>query len=78
MQDIKQQAKIMFRKLWGGINKENQHLTTEKIEDLLDTVILLAVEQEKGRAIEAIKKEQEKTRLEQFTVDTIITLINNK
>lgn len=57
MQDIKQTAKIMFRKLWGGINNENQHLTTEKIEDLLDTVISLAVEQREKEVLDMVVKE---------------------
>lgn len=28
-----------FRKLWGSINKENQHLTTERIEDFIDSLL---------------------------------------
>ena len=43
-EEIKKEAITEFRKLWVSINKENQHLTTEKIEDLI--VSLLAKQQE--------------------------------
>ncbi len=31
--------KTNFRKLWASITKENQHLTTERIEDLFEQEI---------------------------------------
>ncbi len=43
-EELKKEAITEFRKLWLSINKENQHLTTEKIEDLI--VFLLAKQQE--------------------------------
>jgi hypothetical protein len=42
-EELKKEAITEFRKLWASINKENQHLTTEKIEDLI--VFLLAKQQ---------------------------------
>ncbi len=38
-QPIEEKAKIQFRKLWSSITKDNQHLTTEKIEDLIVSII---------------------------------------
>jgi excinuclease UvrABC ATPase subunit len=37
--EVKKLAKIRFRQLWANINKENQHLTTEKIEDLIEEAL---------------------------------------
>jgi hypothetical protein len=42
LKDIQKQGKIGFRKLWGNITKDTQHLTTEKIEDFLHQQTTLA------------------------------------
>jgi len=36
---IKNNWQTRFRKLWSSINKENQHLTTERIEDLIEELL---------------------------------------
>lgn len=42
LKDIQERSKIEFRKLWGNITKDTQHLTTEKIEDFLNQQTTLA------------------------------------
>lgn len=76
MQDLETKIRIALGEL--GATWEDPEMVIQDILTIVNKEISLAVEQEKGRILEAIKKEQEKTRLEQFTVDTIITLINNK
>lgn len=34
-----QDWKVRFRKLWASVNKENQHLTTERIENLIESLL---------------------------------------
>lgn len=39
IKELQEEAKINFRKMWGNINKDTQHFTTEKIEDMNNTLI---------------------------------------
>ena len=48
---LEERAIIQFRKLWSGINKDNQHLTTEKIEDLLVDKIQQAKEEKRQKIL---------------------------
>lgn len=36
---MKNNWKIRFRQLWSSITKENQHLTTERIEALIESLL---------------------------------------
>jgi hypothetical protein len=56
MEEMKNKAKIAFRTLWGNINKDNQHLATEKIECLIGYMIDLAVSKERERVTEAVEE----------------------
>ena len=50
-------TKERFRKLWGSINKDNKHLTTEMIEDLIESEVKLA--HQSGRE-EGIRETEER------------------
>lgn len=56
LKEIKEKARIGFRKIWSNINKENQHLTTEIIEDFIDSTIDSAISQ-------AVKEREEENNL---------------
>lgn len=49
-------AKERFRKLWSNINKDNQHLTTEKIEDLIESEIKFAHQAGREEARNELRK----------------------
>lgn len=53
-------SKERFRKLWGSINKDNKHLTTERIEDLIENEIRLAHQSGRGEVLEELAHDQRK------------------
>jgi predicted DsbA family dithiol-disulfide isomerase len=75
-EQLKKEAITEFRKLWVSINKENQHLTTEKIEDLI--VSLLAKQQEEFvKMIDEMQKECW-SNYEDIRKDNVFADIKNK
>lgn len=83
--EIKQQARKDFRKLWSSINKDNRHLTTEKIEDLIDSIIdkTVQIAEEREKTLKQIHKMEIQAialkSLEEFVIwkDFLITNKSN-
>lgn len=57
-----QDWKVRFRKLWASINKENKHLTTERIEDLIESLL------EEERELQ--------NKLKEIAINNLITDVN--
>ncbi len=49
---IREEWKEKFRKLWSSFNKDNEHLMSEKIEDLIDELL----KSQREEMIEKIEK----------------------
>lgn len=83
--EIKQQARKDFRKLWSSINTDNRHLTTEKIEDLIDSIIdkTVQIAEEREKTLKQIHKMEIQAialkSLEEFVIwkDFLITNKSN-